>query len=79
MGATSVHISDELSDISGPLLLWDTWHTCTAMSYLTLADRYYYGTRGTRVGATSTHISEGMPDINGPLLLWGTWHARGCY
>jgi hypothetical protein len=26
-GATSAHISDELSDISRPLLLWSTWHT----------------------------------------------------
>jgi hypothetical protein len=65
--ATSIHSSDELTDISGSLLLPPT--IAMAMGYLTSEDYCYYGVCDTRVIATSTHNNDRSSNINGLLLL----------
>jgi hypothetical protein len=45
---------------------------------LTLADRCYYWTRGTRAIATSAHYNDEHSNISGSLLLLDTWHMPGC-
>jgi hypothetical protein len=57
--ATSAHSSDELSDISRPLLLAPTVGT----GDMTLGDRCYYWAHGTRAVATGAHSSDGPYDI----------------
>jgi hypothetical protein len=63
--ATSPHNNDELSDISGPLLLTPT----IATGSLTSEDVATVGAHGTSVVATSPHNSDGLSDISGSLLL----------
>jgi hypothetical protein len=65
--ATSIHSSDELTDISGSLLLPPT--IAMMMGYLTSEDYCYYEVCDTRTIDTSTHNNDRSSNINGLLLL----------
>jgi hypothetical protein len=65
VGSNSPHSSDELSDISKPLLL----SSIVATGYITSDDCCYCWARGTHVIATSPHSSDGRFDTCCPSPL----------